>query len=367
MRAAVFTGPGQPLAIEELEVDEPQAGEVVVRMEASGVCHSDLHVIEGEWEERPPIVLGHEGFGVVEAVGDGVEDLAPGQRVVLSWYAPCGRCAFCASGREWLCTRTRAEDHLMPDGGVRLHREGGEPVRPYLAVGSFGERAVVPAAGAIPVAGELPAEVGALIGCAVTTGVGAVLNTARVEPGAAVVVVGCGGVGLSVIMGARLAGADPIVAIDLHDAKLELARLVGATHTVRGGDGVAGELSAIMPGGGDFVFEAIGLHSTIALTLELTPRGGTAVLVGMPPTDVTVPLDPLDLAVNGKTVVGCTYGSSRPRVDFPRLARLALSGRLPVELMIDSRIELDDVNGAFDRMRRGEGGRTVIRYPGSAA
>jgi S-(hydroxymethyl)glutathione dehydrogenase / alcohol dehydrogenase len=331
-------------------------------MAASGVCHSDLHVIEGEWEERPPVVLGHEGFGVIEAVGEGVEDLSVGQRVVLSWYAPCGRCAFCVRGREWLCVRTGADHGLMPDGGVRLHRPNGEPVRPYLAVGSFGERAVVPASGAIPVPDQLPAEVGALIGCAVTTGVGAVLNTARVEPGSSVVVIGCGGVGLSVIMGAQLAGADPIVAVDLHDAKLDLARRVGATHAVCGGESAAREVAAILPHGGDFVFEAIGLASTTALTFELTPRGGTSVLVGMPPQDVTVPLDPLDLTTQGKTVIGCTYGSARPRVDFPRLAQLALSGRLPVEWMIDSRIALDDVNGAFDRMRRGEGGRTVIVY-----
>jgi S-(hydroxymethyl)glutathione dehydrogenase/alcohol dehydrogenase len=356
----VFTGVGRPLEIEELEIDEPAAGEVAVRIEASGVCHSDLHVIEGEWEETPPIVLGHEGCGVVESVGSGVAGLAPGDRVVLSWYAPCGTCRFCEQGREWLCVRTRADDHLMPDGGVRLRRPGGGDVRPYLAVGSFAQRAVVPASGAIPVPPELPVEVGALIGCAVTTGVGAVVNTARVPPGASVAVIGCGGVGLSVVMGAQLAGADPIVAIDVHDEKLALARRVGATHALRAGGGLAAELRSVLPGGPDYVFEAIGLEATISQTLELTPRGGTAVLVGMTPQDVSVPLDPLDLAMNGKTVIGCTYGSARPRIDFPRLARLAISGRLPVERLIDARVALDEVNGAFERMRRGEGGRTVL-------
>jgi S-(hydroxymethyl)glutathione dehydrogenase/alcohol dehydrogenase len=360
VRAAVFTGVGLPLQIEELEVEEPAAGEVAVRIEASGVCHSDLHVIEGEWAETPPIVLGHEGCGVVESVGPGVEHVAPGDRVVLSWYAPCGTCRFCERGREWLCVRTGADHHLMPDGGVRLHRTDGTDVRPYLAVGSFAQRAVVPGSGAIPVPADLPVEVGALIGCAVTTGVGAVINTAEVQPGASVAVIGCGGVGLSIIMGAHLAGADPIVAIDLHDEKLDRARDVGASHALRGGEVTAGGLEAILPGGPDFVFEAIGLQATVAQTLELTPRGGTAVLVGMTPQHVTVPLDPLDLSTNGKTVVGCTYGSARPRVDFPRLAQLALSGRLPVERLIDARVPLDEVNGAFERMRRGQGGRTVL-------
>jgi len=183
MQAAVFTGANRPLELETLEVDEPRAGEVRVRMLASGICHSDLHVVEGEWPEDPPIVLGHEGFGEVEAVGDAVAGVAAGDRVVLSWYAPCGMCDRCLEGRPWICQRSSSDDHLMSDGTARLRRSGGEAVRSYLGVGSFGERAVVAAAAAVPVPPELPAEVGALIGCGVTTGVGAVVNTARVEPG----------------------------------------------------------------------------------------------------------------------------------------------------------------------------------------
>jgi len=362
MQAAVFTGANRPLELETLEVDEPRAGEVRVRMLASGVCHSDLHVVEGEWPEDPPIVLGHEGFGEVEAVGDGVGSVAAGDRVVLSWYAPCGACDRCLEGRPWICQRSSSDDHLMADGTARLRRSGGEAVRSYLGVGSFGERAVVSAAAAVPVPAELPAEVGALIGCGVTTGVGAVVNTARVEPGSSAVVVGCGGVGLSVVLGLALAGADPIVAVDLHDEKLDMARDLGATHAVRGGDGATAEVEAIIPGGPDHVFEAIGLVPTIEWGLSIMPKGGTLTLVGMTPNGQHVRIDPLDFSSAGKTLLGCTYGSSRPGADFPRLARLHLAGRLPIDRMITGRTGLDGVNDAFDLMRRGEGARTVIVY-----
>jgi S-(hydroxymethyl)glutathione dehydrogenase / alcohol dehydrogenase len=362
MRAAVFTAPGAPLRIETLEIDPPEAGEVAVRMLASGVCHSDLHVIEGEWTAAPPLVLGHEGCAEVEAVGEGVEGLEPGDRVVLSWYYPCGRCRRCHQGRPWLCEGTRSVENVLADGSTRLHRPGGEPVYPYLTVGSFGERAVVPASGAVPVPSELPGEVGALIGCGIATGVGAVVNTAAVEPGASVAVIGCGGVGLAIVMGAVLAGAAPIVAVDLNDAKLELARDLGATTAVRGGDGVEAAVAAACPGGPDYVFEAIGTGPTIELALELVPRGGTGVLVGLTPEGVRTSFDPFSFADGGRTLLGSNYGSTRPGVDFPRLAGLHLAGRLPVDRLISERIALDDVNRAFDRMREGEGARRVIVY-----
>jgi S-(hydroxymethyl)glutathione dehydrogenase/alcohol dehydrogenase len=362
MRAAVFTGPRRPLELEELEIAEPRAGEVGVRMLASGVCHSDLHVIEGEWPEDPPVVLGHEGFAEVESVGKGVDTLAVGDRCVLSWYAPCGACPRCLEGRPWICQRSSSDDGLMSDGTARLSRPGGERVRSYLSVGSFGERAVVSAAAAVPVPAELPADVGALIGCGVTTGVGAVVNTARVVPGSSAVVIGCGGVGLSVVLGLALAGADPIVAVDLHDAKLDMARDVGATHAVRGGEGATAEVAAIIPGGADHVFEAIGLVSTIEWGLSIMPKGGTLTLVGMTPTGDHVRIDPLDFSASGKTLLGCTYGSSRPGSDFVRLARLHLAGRLPIDRMITGHVGLDGVNDAFDQMRRAEGARTVIVY-----
>jgi len=360
VRAAVFTGLGQPLALERLELAAPGPGEVTVRVEASGLCHSDLHVLDGEWQERPPLVLGHEGCGVVEAVGDGVEGVTSGDRVVLSWYASCGRCRYCREGRPWICSDSNANASLMPDGGTRLRRADGTAVRSYLAVGSFGQRTVVPAQAAVPVPAALPAEVGALIGCAVATGVGAVLNTAAVQRGQSVVVIGCGGVGLSVVMGAALAEAEQVVAVDMHDAKLELAREVGATHAVRGGDAAASELRAILPGGADHVFEAIGLAPTIEWAIELLAPGGIATLVGMPPTGVRISLDPLELSVGGRTVLGCTYGSCIPARDFPHLAELALAGRLPVDRMVAERIGLGDLDRAFEQLRRGDGARRVL-------
>jgi S-(hydroxymethyl)glutathione dehydrogenase/alcohol dehydrogenase len=362
LRAAVFAGPNRPLELEQLELEPPREGEVAVRIEASGLCHSDLHVLVGEWSETPPMVMGHEGCGVVEAVGEGVSHVVPGDRVVLSWFASCGACPRCRDGRPWICTRSRANESLMADGGTRLRRAGGEPVRSYLAVGSLGERTVVPAAGAIAVPQGLPADVGALIGCAVATGVGAVLNTAAVRPGQSVVVIGCGGVGLSAVMGAVLAEAAVIAAVDLDDAKLALASDLGATHAVRAGEGADAALAAIMPDGPDHVFEAIGLVATMEWAVRLLPLGATATLVGMTPEGQRISLDPLEFASGGRTLLGCTYGSCIPERDFPYLAELHLAGRLPIDRLISERIGLDDVNRAFDQMQAGDGARRVVVF-----
>jgi S-(hydroxymethyl)glutathione dehydrogenase/alcohol dehydrogenase len=362
MRGAVFNGPHQPLAIEELEIDPPRRGEVALRMLASGVCRSDLHVIEGDWKCAPPVVLGHEGFAEVESVGEGVSAVKPGDRVTLSWLAPCGHCRRCHAGKPWLCEDSRALENRMIDGTTRLHRQGGEDVWSYLGVGTFGERSVVPEAAAVAMPDELPADVGALIGCAVATGVGAAINTAKVEPGASVVVIGCGGVGLSIIMGAALAGADPIIAVDLSDEKLELARSVGATHGVRGGEGMPSEVWQICPGGPDYVFEALGLVRTIESAIALIPRGGTCVLVGLTPDATATTFDALLFADGSKTLLGCNYGFTQPEIDFPRLARLHLAGKLPIDRLVSERIELDAVNDAFARMSAGDGARRVIAY-----
>ena len=358
MRAAVFTGVGRELALEMLQVEDPRPGELTVRVEASGVCHSDLHIIEGDWDESPPLVLGHEGCGIVETVGPGVSHVTVGDRVVLSWWASCNACGMCASGRPWLCEQTRSGEGVMPDGSTRLRRADGQPVRAFLGVGSFAERTVVPAQAAVAVPAEVPAEVGALIGCGVTTGVGAVLHTARVPAGASVLVLGCGGVGLAVVMGAALVGADPIVAVDIHDAKLHLAESVGATHAVRADDDAA--LAAVLPGGADFAFEAIGDTAVIERAVDLTAPGGCTILVGMPDERVTASFNPLQLSAQGRSIVGCMYGSSQPQLDFPKLARLHLAGRLPIDRLITHRSGLDDVNAAFARMRRGEGARTIL-------
>jgi S-(hydroxymethyl)glutathione dehydrogenase/alcohol dehydrogenase len=285
VRAAVIERPGEPLRIEELTLDDPRAGEVRVRMLASGVCHSDLHVRDGEWQRPGPLVLGHEGAGVVEAIGPGVTNPPVGALVALTWYAPCLRCRACRAGRQWLCSGSSSGRHRLPDGRTPLHRPDGSEVLAYCGIATFGDAIVVPAQAAIPMPDGTPPEVAALIGCCVATGVGAVTKTAVVEPGSSVVVIGLGGVGLSAVMGAALAGASPIVAVDRVAAKLDLARELGATAGVLATDRPATDAAIrdAIGGGPDYAVEAIGLPSTIEQAIELLPPGGTAVLVGMTP------------------------------------------------------------------------------------
>jgi S-(hydroxymethyl)glutathione dehydrogenase/alcohol dehydrogenase len=360
--AAVLSEPGRPLSLETVQLEEPKTGEVLVRLSASGVCHSDLHVVEGHWELPMPLVLGHEGAGVVEAVGPGVHDVAVGDHVVLSWFAPCRRCRYCVTGRAWACTTTRADYCVMADGTTRLRRLNGDTLFPFLAVGSFARHAVVPESGAVAVPAAVPPAVAALIGCAVTTGVGAVLNTARVPTGSSAAVIGCGGVGLSAVMGLRLAGAHPIVAVDLSAERLAVAAEVGASHTVDGGEDVRDAVRAIVEDGVDYAVEANGSPATVELAVKLLRRGGTAVLVGLPAAGVTAPLDHLSVVNLGKSIVGSAYGSSVPAVDFPRLAELYLAGRLPIDRLVTDRIVLEDVDAALEAMRRQQRVRSVVLY-----
>lgn len=356
------------LVVEELVLDEPRAGEVRVRMLASGVCHSDLHVRDGEWDRPGPVVLGHEGAGIVEAVGPAVDGLAVGGLVTLTWYAPCGACAACRTGRPWLCSGSASVRHRLPDGRTPLHRTDGTEVLAYCGIATFGEAIVVPASAAIPIPPGTPPEVAALIGCCVSTGVGAVRKTARVEAGAAVVVLGLGGVGLSAVMGAVLAGADPIVAVDRVPAKLERARDLGATHAVLAGDRAATDASirGATGGGPDVVIEAIGLRATIEQAIELLPPGGTAVLVGMTPFGERAAFEVFPFVDGARSILGSNYGAADAAVDFPEYARLHLAGRLPVDRLIDHRIGLGDLELAFERMRRGDGVRSVIVHGGGA-
>ncbi len=360
LRAAVLYEFGQPLVIEELELDPPRTGEVLVRMAASGVCHSDLHVVQGIHPTELPVVLGHEGAGIVEEVGPGVSGLAPGDHVLLTWLPYCGRCAQCVRGRPNLCENVGWYDATMEDGTCRFHRDGLR-IHHY-NTSSFAERSVVPARTAIRVDPDLPLTELALMGCAVMTGVGAVLNTARVRPGDTVAVVGCGGVGLNVVQGARIAGATVIVAVDVVDAKLDLARELGATHTV---DASAGDpvqaVRELAPGGVDHAFEALGRPETIEVALALTARGGQALLIGMAPPDARVSLDALTLTLEERCVRGSWYGSCVPLRDFPLLVELYRDGRLRLDPLI-AECALEDVNDAFRRMEAGETARSVIVY-----
>jgi S-(hydroxymethyl)glutathione dehydrogenase / alcohol dehydrogenase len=359
--ARVFTQPNEPLEAEELRLTEVRDDLVRVRLRASGVCHSDLHVVAGEWTVGAPLVLGHEGAGVVEAVGPGVADTRPGDHVVLSWFAPCRRCEHCARGEAWLCTGTRALDNVLPDGTTTFLRRDGTPVRAFLGLGTFAEATVVPESAAVPIPEDVPFTVAALIGCAVTTGVGAVTNTARVCPGDSAVVLGCGGVGQAILLGLRLVGANTIIAVDLSDERLTLARDLGATHVLRGDDpDLTNQVRVITSGGTDHAFEAIGAQATIEALPWLIGRGGQAVIVGMPAEGVRVEGDPFGLAAGGKRILGCNYGSSVPSVDFPRLARLYASGWLPLDRLVGQTIALDAVDGALEDLRRAVGLRTVI-------
>jgi S-(hydroxymethyl)glutathione dehydrogenase/alcohol dehydrogenase len=363
IRAAVLPATGADLEVVELELAAPGPGEVQVRLHASGVCHSDLNAIDGTAETRCPAVLGHEGAGVVEAAGPGTT-LEPGTRVALSWMPACGRCEECLRDLPHLCrTAWEAMSHGgLFDGTPRLARNG-EPVYHYSLLSTFAERAVVPEAACVPMPDGVPFEVSALIGCAITTGVGAIWNTAQVRPGDRLAVIGCGGVGLSAILGAVAAGAEPIVAVDVADDKLELARSLGATDGVRwAGDAeaTAEAVRAATGGGVDYAVEATG-RPEAALTAFLSTRArGAAVLIGIPRADAVVPFPALAFPRLERRVLGSIYGSSRPARDFLRIAALYLDGRLPLDRLVGHRLPLDRVGDAFALMQKGGAGRIVL-------
>jgi S-(hydroxymethyl)glutathione dehydrogenase/alcohol dehydrogenase len=364
-RAAVLRTVGQPTTVETLELAEPCAGEVRVRILASGVCHSDLHVRDGEWPRPTPIAMGHEGAGVVEAVGPDVRSLAVGQPVALSWLVPCGTCRSCRSGRPWACPDSPSFRHRMADGATVLTAADGEHVLSYCGIGTMAAATVVPVAAAIPLPDGVDPAVGALIGCCVSTGVGAVPKTAEVRPGSSVAVIGLGGVGLSCVMGAVLAGASRIIAIDRVADKLDAARDVGATDGLIAGDDRAATIDALREltdGGPDYAFEAIGRVATVELAIDCLPLGGTAVLVGMTPFDARAAFAVYPFVDGSRRILGSNYGFAEPAIDFPRYAALHLAGQLPVERLIDRRIGLDGLEGAFDRLREGAGLRQVIVF-----
>ena len=365
VRAAVLEAPGRPAVIRDLSLLAPRAGEVRVRMLASGVCHSDLHVRDGEWERQTPIVMGHEGAGVIEAVGPGVTTHRVGQTVALSWLIPCGTCRSCRRGHVWACPDSPSYRHALLDGTRPFTADDGRAVAAYCAIATMAEAVVVPADAAIVLPDGTDPAVAALIGCCVTTGVGAVLKTAAVPAGSSVAVIGLGGVGLSCVMGAVLAGASPIVADDRVAAKLDAALGVGATDTVlAGGDAAStvAALRALTDGGPDFVFEAIGAAATAALAIAALAVGGTAVLVGMTPMGERAAFEIYPFVDGSRRILGSNYGFAEPAIDFPRYAAWWRDGRLPVDRLIDRRIGLHDLEDAFAAMRRGEYTRQVIDF-----
>lgn len=356
MKAAVLNEANRPMTIDEVDLDAPVAGEAKVRVIAAGVCHSDLHFIDGVYPSRYPTILGHEVAGVVEEVGPGVTNVVPGDRVILGFVQPCGTCRYCAEGRPALCAspaRTRGSSNPA-------RTRNGEPVNAMTNVGGFAEYSITPAAGLVKVPAGVSLEVAALVGCSVTTGYGAVVNTAEVRPGSSVAVVGAGGVGLNIIQAARLAGAARIIAVDMAEHKLATAREFGATDIVnaREEDPVA-RVKDLTGGGVDYAFEAIGLKVTSEQAYEMTGRGGTAVIVGMVP-----PGDQITIASNiwlqEKTLKGSFYGSARFHLDMPRILELYREGKLDLDGLVSRRYPLDQINEAFDALRNGEVSRSVL-------
>jgi Zn-dependent alcohol dehydrogenase len=362
MRAAVLREPGRPVSTETVLLAPPRRGEVLVRVVAAGVCHSDVHLADGQLGEgRWPMVLGHEGAGVVAAVGEGVADLAVGDHVAFCFVPSCGACGACRAGRRTLC-ETAARNGvagMLMDGSSRLRALDGTVLQHGLMVACFAEYAVVPAAGAVRLPASIPLWQAALLGCGVVTGIGAV-NRAGLRVGASVCVIGCGGVGLQVIAGAQLAGAGMVIAIDTDEAKLELAVRRGATHAVLAGDGdVVGQALAISGGGVEHAFEVVGRAATIRQAWDVLLPGGTATVVGLAPVGVEVSLPAIDF-LSEKTITGSYYGSSDVHAALGQLVQLVVDGRLDLGDVVSYLIGLDDVEAALERLRRGQGARSVI-------
>jgi S-(hydroxymethyl)glutathione dehydrogenase/alcohol dehydrogenase len=363
IRAAVLHEPRQPLVVEEVELAPPRADEVLVRVAAAGVCHSDVRLADGELGAgRWPMVMGHEGAGVVEEVGSSVTHVAPGDHVGFCIVPSCRVCAECAAGRFHLCIPAgeNGPRGVLMDGTSRLSRPDGTPLQHALMTACFAERTVVSAAAAIPLPNELPLWQASLLGCGVVTAFGAVRNAARVAAGESAAVVGCGGVGLQVIAALRLAGAYPIVAIDVDPAKLDLALARGATDAVESGSAsTAARVVRITGRGADHAFEVVGRPDTMRLAWDCLRPGGTAVVVGLAPQGVEVALPAIEF-LSDKGIRGTYYGSGDAAADLPRLAELALAGDLDLAGVVTSVEPLDEVDAALERLRRGEGARTVL-------
>jgi alcohol dehydrogenase len=369
-RAALLTDMGlprpyaqsRPLRIMELTLAPPGVGEMLVRVTAAGLCHSDLSVIEGVRPRPMPMVLGHEATGVVEALGPDTADFAVGDHVVFSFVPMCGHCLPCAEGRPALCEPGAAANTAgtLLSGARRWCDAPGSPLNHHLGVSGFAEHTVVSTRSAVKIDASLPPEIAALFGCAVMTGTGAVLNTARVPAGASVAVFGLGGVGLAAVLGAVVAGANPIVAIDPLPEKRALAISLGATHAVRPGDHALAEIRAMTRGGADYVFESVGSEAVLAAAYGATRRGGTTIATGLPHPSKQFAVPAVSLVAEERTVRGSYMGSAVPLRDIPRFVGLYQAGKLPVDRLLTHRLRLEEVNEGFDRLAEGQAVRQVI-------
>lgn len=362
-RAAVLDAPRTPLSVEAVDVLEPGPGEVLVRYVASGVCHSDLHAITGDMLHPLPVILGHEGAGVVAAIGSGVTSCQVGDHVLTSYIPSCGTCRYCSIGRPNLCALRDKPRHLMLDGTARFRRADGSSINHFLQVSSFATHAVLLQEGVIPIRKDAPLDVICLVSCGVTAGMGAVLNRARVRPGASAVVFGCGGVGLNVVQACRLSGAAKIIAVDRLANKLAWAEEFGATHCVDASreDPVARVRDITGGEGADYAFEAIGLPRVIETMLDCLHRGGEAYIIGVSPHGSRITIDP-GLLVQERVLTGSSFGGSRQRVDLPMIVDLFMDGKVKLRELVSRRLGLDDINHAFEILERGEVARSVLVY-----
>lgn len=363
-KAAVFREINQPVVVEEIEVESPRRGEVMIRLAACGVCHSDYSVTTGTIPFPPPVVLGHEGAGLVVAVGEGVTDLAVGDAVVSSFVSMCGKCRYCQTGRPQLCDQAAKAAYTLPDGTVRTKDLRGNPLNIFSGCGVMAEYATLHTDNVVKIDKDIPLDRAALVSCGVMTGVGAVVNTARVAPGSIAVVFGCGGVGLNAIQGCALAGAAMIVAVDTAEAKLEMARQFGATHVLnaKNEENVVKALRKLTGGGADYAFECVGYGEVAAQAYGCLRKGGTAVVVGVASQKDNTTVRTASLTFEEKTLTGSYFGSARPREDFPRLLALYRAKRLKLDELITRTYCIDEAPQAFADLASGKNARGVIVF-----
>lgn len=359
--AAVLYQCNRPLVIETITIGEPRGSEILVRMAASGVCHSDLSAVRGVYGEIGPCVLGHEGSGIVEAVGPDVRAVAPGDHVILNWKPACGECRPCRKGRTNLCEGNAWVDSGKMKDGTSRYSVCGQELLHFAGISTFAEYTVTDESCAVVIPRSLPLEAMSLVGCAVTTGAGAALNAARIAAGDQVAVIGCGGVGLSAIMGAKIRDAGKIIAIDRNPEALELARALGATHTLLAGGDLTDEIMALTGGGVDVAIEAVGRRESMELAAGILARGAEAILIGVAPGDMKIEVTPFLLVRREHVLRGSFYGSAAPNTTFLDLAGHYQQGRLPIDRMIKRR-SLDELNAAFDELAAGALGRNVVVF-----
>ncbi len=362
MKAAVLYEAGAPLKIENLTLDEPQQNEVLIKLVATGVCHTDLHFMKGEMPAPMPVVPGHEGAGIVEKVGPGVTTLKPGDHVILMVAFNCGKCRYCYEGKPTWCVENLPVQMMatLPYGGIRLHK-GKQEIRHLFGLACYAEKVVVHERSAVKVRNDAPLDVVCLLGCGTSTGIGTAINSARVKPGESIAIFGCGGVGLSAVMGARLAGAR-IIAIDVLDSKLEKAKELGADYVINAKkDDPQIKIMEILGGGADYALEFIGNTEVMAKALGSIRPGGLLIVAGMAPLISMLNIAPFEFLI-GKTITGAVQGDVIPQIDIPRYVDLYMAGKLPIDKLITNSYGLDQINEAYEALEKGKVIRSVIKF-----